>query len=475
MGWNAPCGTCDAPAKATFLNIKTFAGFFSCPKCLIVGEKSDESDDVMVFPHEESLELRTRVNYDKHLEEVMASTVDSVAGIKGPTILDSMLTYFMFDSTSIDSLHCLYIGITKQIFRLLFDKTFKGEPFSLHQFTDKVNSRLLALHLPHFVQRVTLPVDKLYLWKGTLCRNVFFHMMLPVLNGIMADNYFRNIVDLVDGVSILNSDSISVEDITYAGLVLSRFCANFQQLYGKRHMSSNLHLLRHLHECVSDLGPLFFSSTFTFEDLNGKLANLAHGTRHAGLQIAKHLNLFSDLDLKVSELPEGLPKSFCEKISKKSRLCISEKISENMFIVGNYDNAPNAFCDCIGNRLSVVFGEPCNFSTFSRAFYNKQLFVTSSYTRGSRVSSFIKCNDSGHVFLAEILSFVRVNMAFSQDVLVLLREIQVESFSVRHMKKVVGFAEPKLVALHDLVSVCFKILVDDCIYVSEPLNTFEME
>ncbi|KAE8742597.1 hypothetical protein FOCC_FOCC011891 [Frankliniella occidentalis] len=144
------CGTCDAPAKAAFLNLKTYAGYESCPKCLIVGEKSDESDDVMVFPHEEILLMRSKENYTQHLAEVMLKK-DAVAGVKGPTILNSMLSNFMFDSTAIDSLHCLYLGITKQIFRLLFDKAFKGEPFSLHKFSDKVNSRLLAMNLPHYV------------------------------------------------------------------------------------------------------------------------------------------------------------------------------------------------------------------------------------------------------------------------------------------------------------------------------------
>ncbi|KAK3920919.1 Capsid protein, partial [Frankliniella fusca] len=221
-------------------------------------------------------------------------------------------------------------------------------------------------------------------------------VMLPVLKCIMPDNNFLNMVDLVDGVSILNSDSISHKDIAYAGLVLTRFCKAFQDLYGKRHMSSNFHLLRHLHENVRDLGPLFFTSCFTFEDLNGKLANLAHGTRHAGLKIAKHLNSFSELDLKVSELPDGLPKKFCETLSRKSRLFVTEKLSEKLFVV-------------------------------------------------------------------EIISFVRVNMPFSSDILVLLREILVESFCVRHMKKIVGSSEPRLAALHDLETVCFKVKVDDAV------------
>ena len=50
------CGVCDAPAKAAFLNLKSHAGYHSCPICFTEGEKSNRTGNVMVFPYVEQLE-----------------------------------------------------------------------------------------------------------------------------------------------------------------------------------------------------------------------------------------------------------------------------------------------------------------------------------------------------------------------------------------------------------------------------------
>ena len=67
------------------MNLKGHAGYHSCPKCFIRGEKSVRTGNVMVFPHEENLVLRNDENYqDCVLNAVISKKEDR--GVNGPTV-----------------------------------------------------------------------------------------------------------------------------------------------------------------------------------------------------------------------------------------------------------------------------------------------------------------------------------------------------------------------------------------------------
>ncbi|KAK3918258.1 50S ribosomal protein L20 [Frankliniella fusca] len=475
------CGTCDAPAKADFLNIKSHSGYFSCSRCLIKGEKSEETSNVMVFPHDSVLVLRTEANYQTHLNDAMNNDKREASyGVKGPTIISHMVTTPVIFSTAIDAMHCVYLGILRQILILLFNSKYSKELFSMYAQLDLVNERIAQIQIPHFVQRTLLPVDKLPFWKASLCRNFFFYILLALFKGIMKPEQYRNLKDLIIGVSLLNSVSVSENDLALASEYLDRFSKNFQKLYGKRHMSSNLHSLRHLSEATRQLGPLWVTSCFPFEDLNGKLANLAHGTRHAGLQISKNLSIFSELNCRISELKDGPAKNFCESMTQKSkRLNLCAIKDKPMFVIGTRDELITSK-EILDNRLNVVYEK--NFSryfTFSRLYFQQMVYVSSSYHKGSRVSSYVKYGDVGSASYGEIMTFVEVFTPYKSnpDVLALVRQLEVTPFheNLRHMLKVVRYSEPKLMLADELKCVCFKVVVNEDTYISIPLNPHELE
>ena len=55
----------------------------------------------------------------------------------------------------------------------------------------------------------------------------------------------------------------------------------------ERHMTINIHNLLHIHASVHNLGPLWANSTFDFEDANGELTALFHGTQNIDMQVIK--------------------------------------------------------------------------------------------------------------------------------------------------------------------------------------------
>ena len=482
--------TAHAPAKAAFLNLKSHMGYSSCPKCLIEGEKSDETGDVMVFPHQDILPPRNEENYQVQLNTVYQMRKEkrvskkespSFQGVKGPTLLSYMLVFCLFKTTGIDSMHCLFLGVLKQLLILWFDTKFKDEPFTLHRKLKQVNDLLLGLQLPHFVERNFVPVDKTDFMKASVLRNLFFYALLPVMQTVMENEYFSNLVDLVKGVSLLNTDSVSAADIELSDKILTRFCKNFQMLYGKRHMSSNVHLLRHLPSCVQELGPLQIVSCFGLEGANGKLANLAHGTRHAGLQIAKHLSILSDLAGKIEKLPDGIAKTYCEQLMYKwKRFNIRDKISADLFVIGSYDSN-SVYIQDIEDRLSELYSGMFHVLTFSRLYKRKLIYVTSSYSRGSRNSSVVHYMHDSQYFYGEALCFFSVYLPThcEPDVYCYIRRAQVLPFSenidIPHIVRCSYMnGTIDIVPVRNLETVCFRVNAK-VLFFSKPLNKHELE
>ncbi|KAK3925530.1 ADP,ATP carrier protein 1 [Frankliniella fusca] len=279
-----------------------------------------------------------------------------------------------------------------------------------------------------FVQRLPLGVDKLVYWKASLYRNFLLYFSLPTLNGLMKDVYFHHFVLFVDAISLLNGSSVSEIDILKADGLLQQFCEEFEKLYGVRNMTFNLHLLRHIPECVRRLGPLWAFNCFLFEDLNGRLAAMVHGTNHACLQVARSLTMAQRLPVLIESLSDGCAKIFCEKLLYKwKRQSINEYLQPGTFSVGKYNEAVS-YPDLLKELLSNLYGFLPHFLTFHRLYHCKQLFVAKSYSRSSRVSSHVKYRLVSTNF-GEILTFVRVA---HQDVLkmfALVKKIDVVPFN----------------------------------------------
>ena len=158
------CGSCHAPATASFLNLKSHSGFYSCPVCLLKGTKPG---DATVFPYEENVPPRNMEEYEEHVRlavqnrVILTKTVrneERFCGIKGPTLMSKILDN-IFSSCAIDSMHCLYLGIMRQMLRLWF---IDGK---YHNNAKLISLRLLEQTCPHFLQRLPQPIEKLIHWK----------------------------------------------------------------------------------------------------------------------------------------------------------------------------------------------------------------------------------------------------------------------------------------------------------------------
>jgi len=205
-----------------------------------------------------------------------------------------------------------------------------------------------------------------------------FYIALNVLHGILKPEYYEHLVLFVHGVALLNTSSVSKNDTRTSTNLLTEFVKKFQTLYGLRHMSFNLHLLLHLASCVEHLGPLWAISCFKFEDMNGRVLNLIHGTRHVGLQVCSNLAVLTGLPLLVHNLKDRSVKKFCLQMRYKwLSVRVTEQISERVFCVGDLFPINDSTLWIVRELVeSQIISDPdeISFSVFHRLLKNHILF-----------------------------------------------------------------------------------------------------
>jgi hypothetical protein len=489
------CGVCDAPARASFMNMKQHSGFYSCPVCITKGEKPG---DATVFPYEEEMVLRNPPEYEEHVKWAVEKKIilsknmrdqEKWCGIKGPTILTDLMPN-MFTSMGIDSMHCIYLGVMRQMLHLWTDRDLKEKPFSIFAKLKIANERIRNLTPPHFLQRSPQSLDKLIYWKATELRSFLFNLSLTVLKDVLQPDYYNHLALLVKGVALLNSNSISEEDLLLSSLLLNYFVSQFSLMYGAENMSHNLHMLLHLERCVRFLGPLWIISCFKFEDINGRLSNIIHGTRHIGLQIHNNLSIITQLPVMVSRLKEGAAKEYCVDIlQKRNKLRITETISPGLYLVGVTRSVTDRYL-WVTNLLirKHIVSESSVVQLYSRLLKQRMLYVAKSYNRGRRVSSYVKYKKDDCVLYGLIQCFVRVSCSCTSETkhLVVIKPKQVSKLEIQGVELPHMFIHGCIdnctevnncdtVNVSDLITVLFKINVAGLVFLCEPLNVFELE
>ena len=198
--------------------------------------------------------------------------------------------------------------------------------------------------------------------------------------------------------------------------LLTSYVREFQELYGLRNMSFNIHCLLHLPDVVYLLGPLIVSSSFGYESLNGRLARLVHGTRHAGLQIQSHLSLLRHLSPLVESLPNIIVKEFCQSmICRSQQLNVFERVGKGVAFIGKFIREhmlPLSFSEALCVAIDV--GPELFF--FFRLKNNRHLYVAEDYGRGCKNSSCVAySSESGCLLFGCIKVFVKVKCCRVKD------------------------------------------------------------
>ncbi|XP_026830127.1 uncharacterized protein LOC113563129 [Ooceraea biroi] len=306
-------------------------------------------------------------------------------------------------------MHCVDGGVIKKILTLLTDAKYKNNVISLYAVIDEINSRLTAIKPPKFIHRMPRSIVDLIHWKISELKIFCFYYSIPIFEGIMRLDYFEYFLRLIIALSILNSDFITEDMIEIARDLLHRFVKEFQFLYGIQFCSINLHQLLHLSDCIRILGPLWAYTCYEYENLNGQLLKLIHGTCHIDTQIVQSQYQFIKMIRFTELLPDGDVRNFC--LRKKKQVKIIEPVHEHCYSVGVYKNFTE-ISDIVFDamqRTGLLVNNITLWQYFRLLRHNK-IYVSEMYKENLQTqSSVIQYLDNSQVKFGLMYCFIKVS------------------------------------------------------------------
>lgn len=379
-------GTADLPARSLVCNSVQFNGKYGCCKCLQPGEtcKTSARGHVHIFPFQvDSPEGQLRSHDGVKSDGIKALETDTVInGIKGPTFLQCLQYYDLVDGVCIDYMHGVLLGVTKLLMNLWFSSEKSSEFFSVSSLVDLVDKRIKNIKPPNSITRVPRSIkDHMKYWKASELRSWLLYYSLPVLKDILTKIYYDHYLLFVSAVYLLLQDSVSISDLQNCDKQIKNFCCLFAALYGDRYMTCNVHQLLHLPKLVWDMGPMWCYSCFPFENANGVLLKLYHGTQHVDVQIAQTVCVMQCLpNMKTKYLHSDTPEM--DFFNSLKGLCTrnDKHLEYNTYVIGSSNNTKLLPKEL--NVVSVYLGHcPSTYLTFNRIKIDDEVFHSRRYKR----------------------------------------------------------------------------------------------
>ena len=397
-------GTFDAPAKCLFQEFCQFNAFHGCPYCLSPGEtvQTSSKGHTHAYPfdvrnlqtghgeprtHEQTLEFAAEATKKSAQKGIQ----NSVNGVKGYSWFMFVPKFDIIRGVAIDYMHSTLLGVVKMLLTLWSDKSYKGEPWSICSRMKEIDERYLKIAPPSCITRLprSLIANFGHL-KASELRTFLLFYSIPCLYGILPEQYFQHYILLVEAIYLLLQDSILPGDIAKASALLKHFCLRVKELYATRYETFNIHCLLHVTERVMDLSPLWTHSCFSFEDFNGELRSLFHGTQHVEEQIVLAIGVQQKIPELVPLLENGSSsQEFYEQLSRKRNLVYrKEKLSDDSkcSMVGNLRNYVLAATERA--VLESLVGPIKQVRQFQRCLVGEHLIHSKSYKSMTRRNNF---------------------------------------------------------------------------------------
>lgn len=252
---------CDAPARSGLLGTKSHTGYFGCLKCT---EEGEFIKNRMIFPVENNCKLRTDSSFRQRVQSEHH---------KFNSILEE-LPIDMIKQFPLEYLHLVCLGVMKKLLQMWLAGDSKSllSTIEIQKISD--NLRQISLTQPCDFQRSIRPLNDFAFFKGTEFRVFLLYSGPFVLRDIIAIEKYNHFMLLHVGILLLCHIEFSKTKIKVADKILRQFVNATSFIYGRHHLTYNMHCLIHLAQDVQQFGNLDEFSAFAFESFMSVLKRL---------------------------------------------------------------------------------------------------------------------------------------------------------------------------------------------------------
>lgn len=214
---------------------------------------------------------------------------------------------------------------------------------------------------------------------------------------------------LIDAIHILCGSKITFVQLQKAEQLLNSFVDEFELHYGESNMVFNIHLLKHLANCVRLIGPLPCYSNYHFEDHIGRLVALHKGSTDVATQISEKYLLEKQLFYYIDK--SSMVREFYDEIDSRYRFSVCRKVAGSLMIGnGNKQGLSGDDVNLIIRALNIP--ADTQFETYDAMLLNGNIFYESQRNSLKKKThdSFIYNTDSKHFAIIDCIIVCNENL-----------------------------------------------------------------
>ena len=251
----------------------------------------------------------------------------------------------------IDPMHGIFMGVTKKMTKLWLSPKLKENQWNIAAHISTIDQNFAKVKVPHDFGRKPRNLEKnMNSFKGNLIvllsfliaflmffwfffpaeewRNWLLYFSLPMITEWLPQTYKSHWKDFVELMWILCNSEIdlnvldqglsfslyiwwySIINLSFsikAERKLKNWIYKYQNMYGKVHMTINIHNLNHFVDYLRMFGPIHSFSCFPFEDMMGFIKRRVHSTKDFMKTFALTSSMYENMTLIKSEVFETNP------------------------------------------------------------------------------------------------------------------------------------------------------------------------
>lgn len=381
---HCPVICADAPARAKIQNILSHQGKTSCNTCeqkkrrigltpeelnLRAAGKRVQRKRAFVFQ-----ETPARLRTDERMRRQARKAVnlppkETVKGVKGPTRVAFIPKLDLSTCVYGEYMHGICLGIVRQFLNLWF---FVPGDWNISKHLEEIDEILRSITPTSDIGRLARGIKDLKYWKASELRAWLLFYSLPCISGKLPPKYVQHWTLLVAAIFLLLQEEISEHDLLMAESMLRMFVRDIATLYRLQDYSYNVHQLLHLTLYVRWWGNLWSTSAFRFENYNGILAHLIHGTKNPAKELMRNLRIAHGLEILRNRVKGAKMETQRNQIEPlNSRCCVKIPQDDQDFLKVNFPEINQTFLRADKNKViytSKLYGRECKRNNYTVKF-----------------------------------------------------------------------------------------------------------
>ncbi len=251
-----------------------------------------------------------------------------------------------------------------------------------------IDRLLLKIKPPSHFRRSPRPIEStVKFWKANEYRAWLLFYSLPVVQKFLPSEYVHHWSLLVFSMHVLLQSEIDLHILPVAEEALHTFCRLIPELYGLQACTTNMHSLSRLTAFVKKWGPLWGYSLFGFENMNGHIKKMFHGTGQVLDQLVFCVKAEQSLYFQVRNDTDTAVDNFLSKYKDRRYDTTSCFLGKSKKVV-----LPNAVHTALQRYTGTTLENERNI--VSRLKKNGIVFESEYFLKSSRVTDSCVCRFS---------------------------------------------------------------------------------